>query len=588
MSMNHHVTMTRAFLYRQLKDGEVRVINLKPGVGIERISGSLEVINVKDSVPGQYSALSYCWGPESQPRSLAFLDDQAFEVRQNLFEALQHLRYPDRPRRLWIDAICINQDDNDEKKMQIPLMSLVYARAATVEIWLGTAEDDGEPGLKYLASKNVEASATVEKVCAVIDLLQRPWFSRVWVMQELILSAPNAAYVNCGTARVPWDSFSDGMMELVSSNCLQTAFHRGLSPQATDAQRMVPSPPHLSSIQASILRNLLSNVVGTHGMSIMMLCGLRKVQSSRMAESKPKLTTSTGAVLRNSRYATATVPKDKLYGICGLLNESVADELIKSYQKTAEEAFFAATLQILRHDIHPNLYHEYPTISHEKATEYNVPSWTLDLSFTGITYAELRFTSFTKFAAARQPQDKLLFADDGRRMAVNVRIVDTIAHVLESKSTAQVPKNVEGWKLYAERLYKAAKNSSTPPEPNWQDRANAQQFADKVNVITFLEGAYSLYREHCTRPTDTGSSIPFFETLLSGLLVDHGKGTPMQLPTGRQLEEHGNILLGHLTLAASAPPDLHKMDRLTAQGLDLRDPDVAAATVRRVACAPAP
>ena len=89
-------------------------------------------------------------------------------------------------------------------------MSLIYSKAETVEIWLGTSEGNGELGLLSLASGELEAIATPEIVCAVIDFLQWPWFSRVWVMQEPILWGSDVAFVNCGNARVTWDYLSRG------------------------------------------------------------------------------------------------------------------------------------------------------------------------------------------------------------------------------------------------------------------------------------------------------------------------------------------------------------------------------------------
>ena len=75
----------------------------------------------------------------------------SFKVRPNLHAALQQLRLRDRPKRLWIDAICINQEDNDEKNAQVSLMADVYSKATSVCVWLGEASSDSTLALNFIS-----------------------------------------------------------------------------------------------------------------------------------------------------------------------------------------------------------------------------------------------------------------------------------------------------------------------------------------------------------------------------------------------------------------------------------------------------
>src|SRR5690348_3380219 len=104
------------FQYIHPGDGEIRILELQPGDGNDKIQGSLKLISIKCLKPERYSALSYSWGSDSQPRRSIFLDDMEFKVRRNLFQALQQLRYRDHPRLLWVDAICIDQRNKDDVK----------------------------------------------------------------------------------------------------------------------------------------------------------------------------------------------------------------------------------------------------------------------------------------------------------------------------------------------------------------------------------------------------------------------------------------------------------------------------------------
>src|SRR5699024_9944047 len=85
-----------------------------------------------------YGALSYVWGIDVKPQSI-MLDGCTFPVTSNLHAALINLRDHQIDRVLWVDAISINQDDQDEKSKQIPLMRTIYAQAAHVIVWLGEA-----------------------------------------------------------------------------------------------------------------------------------------------------------------------------------------------------------------------------------------------------------------------------------------------------------------------------------------------------------------------------------------------------------------------------------------------------------------
>ncbi|KAH6690803.1 heterokaryon incompatibility, partial [Leptodontidium sp. MPI-SDFR-AT-0119] len=83
-----------------------------------------------------FSALSYRWGDEA-PVSNILLNGCSIPVRENLHQFLQHARDAGWYMNLWIDAVCINQDDKAEKAQQIGIMGTVYSLASNVLIWLG-------------------------------------------------------------------------------------------------------------------------------------------------------------------------------------------------------------------------------------------------------------------------------------------------------------------------------------------------------------------------------------------------------------------------------------------------------------------
>ena len=199
-----------------------------------------------DKVPS-YEAMSYCWGahgddghifvrseaarPGSSERHVGDGGEGAWlPVRANLLSALRHLRHETEQRDMWIDAICIDQDDVVQKGPQVALMGTFYSRAAAVLVWLGPAADGSDRAMELLrdwgtqwdysiwtghhpaahlpaANRNAPLDCRGADSLAVYRLFCRDWFERLWVRQEIGLAAAAAARVQCGSAVVPWPVF---------------------------------------------------------------------------------------------------------------------------------------------------------------------------------------------------------------------------------------------------------------------------------------------------------------------------------------------------------------------------------------------
>ncbi|KIM94077.1 hypothetical protein OIDMADRAFT_136612, partial [Oidiodendron maius Zn] len=86
-----------------------------------------------------YVALSYVWGGSGAPATIE-LEGRSFTVTPNLYSALKNLRHRSQNRYLWVDAICINQADMEERNHQVSQMCFIYEQAAAVLMWLGEDE----------------------------------------------------------------------------------------------------------------------------------------------------------------------------------------------------------------------------------------------------------------------------------------------------------------------------------------------------------------------------------------------------------------------------------------------------------------
>jgi len=193
-----------------------------------QISGSLGHVSL-DERPS-YKALSYAWGALASPRYPILVDGDTVMVTQNLHEALGLLQTLPRIPTLWIDAVSINQADDDEKRTQVPLMHRIYGEAEEVLIWLGPAADQSTEAIPLLVGWAHRFAAFLEEhgvdgvypdtplrelmiqitdgfpvapwIQPVASLFARPWWHRVWVMQEVILA--KRAIIHCGDIAVAW------------------------------------------------------------------------------------------------------------------------------------------------------------------------------------------------------------------------------------------------------------------------------------------------------------------------------------------------------------------------------------------------
>lgn len=152
-------------------------------------------------------------------------EGNTLRIGENLKRALLRLRSNEKCIALWVDAICINQKNSEEKTQQLRQMAQVYLKADFVCVWLGEADEDGKSDRamdfipEIMDFMNQEPLFNDEKNAenwhALAELMRNRWFSRRWVVQEISLAA--AAFVYCGTKTVQWDDFAIAVSTLVGA-----------------------------------------------------------------------------------------------------------------------------------------------------------------------------------------------------------------------------------------------------------------------------------------------------------------------------------------------------------------------------------
>ncbi|KAK5152893.1 hypothetical protein LTS14_008001 [Recurvomyces mirabilis] len=126
------------YLSELTSSDEIRLVNLSPGIdGMISITFHARTLS---SVRNTYEALSYCWGSDENSEYIKVNSRFGYRVSRHLARALRRLRFEEKPRWLWIDAICINQASLHEMNHQVPLMGNIYAHARRTLIWISELE----------------------------------------------------------------------------------------------------------------------------------------------------------------------------------------------------------------------------------------------------------------------------------------------------------------------------------------------------------------------------------------------------------------------------------------------------------------
>ncbi|TGO48783.1 hypothetical protein BOTNAR_0459g00040 [Botryotinia narcissicola] len=192
----------------------IRLLILHPGTSESPIQSDLIHTTLREcrcDIHGNYTALSYVWG-DANDTTYIFVDGFLFAVTVNLAAALHDLRDEKRQLRLWADAVCINQTNNLERSQQVCLMKEVYGYAQATVIYLGALVEQTKSLFELMNQLDPDRTKLLEIAeDAIKDVVSRPWFTRVWVYQELVLS--NVVFVQFGRLRVPWDYLCEVLLD---------------------------------------------------------------------------------------------------------------------------------------------------------------------------------------------------------------------------------------------------------------------------------------------------------------------------------------------------------------------------------------
>lgn len=190
---------------------EFRLLVLFPGETTQVLRGEL-VRSPIDDADIHYTALSYTWGDPSNPGVIVLNDGYEMSITRNLEAALREFRSRTESIWLWVDAICINQADDDEKGRHVAMMRSFYVSASSTWVWLGTSDTSSDSAMDIVQSFLSEDFTDDdfwlikrESWGNIDDLLRRSWWTRIWVIQEVLSS--KRVHVWCGSKRIDFECF---------------------------------------------------------------------------------------------------------------------------------------------------------------------------------------------------------------------------------------------------------------------------------------------------------------------------------------------------------------------------------------------
>ena len=231
---------------------QIRLLRLHPKTG----QCSLEVFDWHNAP--SYTAISYTWGDADSTFDIS-INGLPFKVRENLFSFLFtfHDQAPN-DKWLWIDQICIDQSNTQERNHQVHIMSKIYSRCNGVVMWLGRDDETWIAAEKYYREDSVDALAT---------LLRSVYFSRLWIIQEILL-CPTDPLVLCDNIWLSWSTITgfvsavDAMLERHVPSSVILLIGEAVQPKSGEERYLATCVHYFCSNQCQDPRDKVYGLLG--------------------------------------------------------------------------------------------------------------------------------------------------------------------------------------------------------------------------------------------------------------------------------------------------------------------------------------
>ncbi|KAK3319453.1 heterokaryon incompatibility protein-domain-containing protein [Apodospora peruviana] len=450
-------------------DDSFRLLDLELEQPTKRIKGELFEFPVGQSPP--YICLSYCWGVGNSNDFHVNIDGKRLAVSRGVYLALHNIRdwmlhHGDTTSvMVWVDQICINQEDLAERAVQVGHMKALYSQAKRVVVHLGAEENGSEKipelyqilrstalkfknkddtpisyDLKDLSMRELDGTGLPPRGDPLWEVnrlfLHRPWFLRTWIIQEAVLARD--LFFICGG----W-----GMDGIFLAACWDFIIGDNLIPMFSN-----PTPATAWQVVEG---------KAMHQILLMLDTGMGR-------DNKPSQ--SLIDMLQRSRNALATNPRDHVYGLLGLATEAYRERLTVDYEESVADLYArVARLVVELGEGHKLLYN-----LHGLHSDLSLPSWVPDWTSEGypfFTLAPMQGNAVTTFdipyVRAGGESSNMRVSQNGLSLHCDGFIVD----VIDKVSSADIND------------YNQEKNEQTAEPGNGEDETAKRKIAGSYGFL---------------------------------------------------------------------------------------------------------
>jgi hypothetical protein len=468
----------------RLAANDIRLAKLLPGAWSDAIRCRLFRASLDDA---KYHALSYVWGSQNVTRSI-LLDDRPFAATVNLEGALRHLRHQhENGLVLWIDALCINQEDMEERTHQVQLMGKIYKSCVSTIVYLGDgswgerskhyaptvtrfhndARDVSHQVVRHLKDPSKDSgvllvfclirtlaldqhfestnifSTTNAKAkpfgdrTSCLEILRKimnppwtAWWQRIWVVQEITM--PRHVTMVYGSVSAPWGMFARAAL----------SFNRHLSSCCSSLAEAIPRDE---------LRVLVDFSDQIWGIEQLRTSHFEHAMGGNIGSETPRGEKTMLSLLQQFRGRKASDPRDKVYALLSLVPPG-GTELLPDYSLSVEEVFRKATLDILK--VSGSLLVLSTDIGRKFRSD--LPTWVPDWDAPGGLTDDMRAAGIGVYSPNRSNQHQFATVPTDHSYlevrALNIDIVVWMGEVMWGDSAEVCQNTIRQWWAAYRRL----------------------------------------------------------------------------------------------------------------------------------------
>ena len=307
-------------------------------------------------------------------------------MTENLHAALLRLK-EDRVEYAWVDALCIDQENMEERSIQVRRMGTIFRVALEVAVWLGVEQNADQPGLRFLSESDEATRRSPLPTFArqaMVNMMDRPYWDRVWIIQEIAVASNITVF--CGAYKLPWAIFTD--------------YNAGRSRAAPNLG--------LSWTQRNKFQSL------------------QQFREDKIS-SKP---ISLLDALHRSRTALATDPKDKLYALLGITFDGDNFIAEPNYDQYSTETYTQFARALIQRGVVLDFIYLREASRHPS---YEIPSWVPDWCNLNDMLAEQEFDLIRRcIIPSKDSADysSRVILTDENELILDVRVLGHIPHLI--------------------------------------------------------------------------------------------------------------------------------------------------------------